>query len=49
MHINLKQKKIYYNIDIHKSKLFESQNLSINVCTGAKMILLICKGIVKVG
>lgn len=25
MHVNLEQKKIYYNIDIHKSKLFESQ------------------------
>lgn len=25
MHINLEQKKIYYDIDIHKDKLFESQ------------------------
>lgn len=27
MHINLEQRKIYYNIDIHKDKYLESQKL----------------------
>lgn len=47
MHVNLEQKKIYYNIiDINKDKVSESQRFGYKLMHRSKklMHLLICKG-----
>lgn len=46
MHVNLEQKKIYYNIDINKNKVSEYQRFGYKLMHRSKklMHLLICKG-----